>query len=559
MTYYNFEAESETFPKYIVYDDFLSSEEFGKMMESINLSSDVEKLWEPSEIFSSQLGSNMKNPEIRKSQKIALHKLGNSLQLFNLLNTTLIKKINENQKDDTEFKLVFDEIDLIKYIQGDYFKRHHDFVHINSNQIKCYALILCLKGDCEGGETSLFLNDEETVICSSTKIPNGVLIMRNEISHQANEVLQGEKIVLKLNLIAIKKTTNTLVTISFKDDSRLYYLTTEMINVWPNSYLASALHFQNTMNIVIEKFTYDEFSIIHSILIGHRPKLEIINNNKTILDYFGYNMNFETTIYNHFKLIFKQSLAKMDKFLNKQDTKNCILYSSSSSEHQTFKTYFASNSKILPIEWIYTDTEINFIRIEPYFVYVNCENRDLSISEITASSIEESNLQMLEYLFIVYCKRRNYKDCKQCQNIQNKIKMNAHQIGDNEEKHNKSCTYDVMNIKDTISGLLTYSNSSMFCKYLMTSLLQFTEIEYAEEWYSQPFIKNTVIDPTLKSAIKLDEIQSIVLQVKKDLLQQTLIKSESERVIGAYECNSVEYYEKVINLGLGFINLEKYL
>ena len=139
--------------------------------------------------------------------------------------------------------------------------------------------------------------------------------------------------------------------------------------------------------------------------------------------------------------------------------------------------------------------------------------------------------------------------------------MNADQIKDDDEKvkHNKSCTYDVMNIKDTISGLLTYSNSSMFCKYLMTSLLQFTEIEFAEEWYSQPFIKNTVIDPTLKSAIKLDEIQSIVLQVKKDLLQQTLIKSESERVIGAYECNSVDYYEKVINLGLGFINLEKYI
>jgi hypothetical protein len=111
----------------------------------------------------------------------------------------LIDMINE--KKQTLFTLIPNDIDIVKYETGDFFNRHSDFVPIKTKYLSYYTMLFCIDANCIGGETSLFLDGENRIDFSETVTPNEWLLFRNEIEHCGNQVISGHKIILKANIV----------------------------------------------------------------------------------------------------------------------------------------------------------------------------------------------------------------------------------------------------------------------------------------------------------------------------------------------------------------------
>jgi hypothetical protein len=85
---------------------------------------------------------------------------------------------------------------VIKYSEGDYFKKHQDYVNFSSNEFQNYTFLVCLKACIEGGETVLYLDNENrdkgTTIDTSKK-EGSILLFQKELLHEGKEVLKGIK------------------------------------------------------------------------------------------------------------------------------------------------------------------------------------------------------------------------------------------------------------------------------------------------------------------------------------------------------------------------------
>lgn len=644
--YYDFGSETESFPSYLTFSNILGEEEVN---EIFNWTNDNE--WQQSEVYNVGRKSNELNLNTRKSFKTKI----TSAERLKYLDQTLIAKIN-SLAQNVSLRLVYDDIELIKYVQGGYFKEHQDFVHYISNQIKCYTLIYCVKGACEGGETMLYLSDTEEIKCPETKTSNDVLIMRNEVLHAGSEVVEGEKIVLKLNLLALK-TDEQVIRILFKNDERMYYVDRVLIDKWPDSYLAGALRFDNKQDIMIEACTYEEFSVIYQLLIRQQPMLKIVNAHQHLFDYFGYNFEMERTLYDHCQQQFEASVERIDNFLSNRNHKDCFFVASSTNEYHQFKSYFAANPNILSVQWVYDEKGIILICIAGtlvYFKYPNtnvlANNRKEGKKEFEESICQYekvAQVKMLKRLLRSYeieLSKGKYRLCKKCiakqegKSIEEIVELyknyeerNGYIANEQDEQpeqnenHRQKCLYS--EIKYFIAKLLYFTGDELsFCKYLMQGLLEFTAI-YHEEDYYEPFqniILNTKILDRLNSLqicplslistpnanpqrvvqqickkcgarsyssdsltsglcnkcirlelrdvvnikaagkavenkLNIKQIQTIFPQIQDYITKVVLIKSKKERVIGVYECNEASYYEQTSNLGLGFINLEKYV
>ena len=576
MAYYDFTSETEKFPQYLTFNNFLNQTELKELTEKIE---PWTSNWEQSKIYKVPDKANEIDLNTRKSLKSKV----NDRTLFQFCNETFISKLNQHQTDGTTFKLVQDELELIKYTPGGYFKKHQDFVHFHSNQIKCYTLIFCLEGNCEGGETSIFLSDTEEIKCEQTKRPNGLLVMRNELWHAGNEVIEGEKIILKLNLLATK--TDRVITIGFENEERTYMVDRTMIDKWSNSYLAGYLRFKNDVNkIKIEKFTFEEFSVVYRLLTYQQLPLEEIKANERTLDYFGYNFEVEAKVYNHYRHQFEVAIEKMTQFLDRQRYQDCLLVSASTDEYKQFKGYFETNRNIASVQWAYDeDYNIDFICVGGTLVYMAGKNYSKSIIDLKENrSVNEKMIKsLISGCILDYLENRD-QTCRKCKNyLTEQIEQTGSSESEtddeddadddenddddedegNEKKHAKSCRYS--EAREYMKRLIKFTGNELpFCKYLMHGILHFIELEYDE--YGNLNTMDYIIDkkavPTNTSnSFDLQKIQSIYPQIEKHLKAVTLIKSESERVVGAYECNEANYYEHTINLGLGFINLEKYM
>ena len=580
--------EKDAFPTHLVFDDVL--ENFDTVLKCLP----TDDLWLTSKVYKVDTQLNELNLDLRKSQKLNI----TNRDLFDFLDTDLLPKINTGP---VQFKLVRDELELIRYETGGYFKPHQDFVHFISNQIKTYAGILCLQGNCQGGETVLHLPDPVPI--RQTKTPNGLLIVRNEVLHEGAEVLEGQKIILKFNLLATLADVK-IIRVTFKDDPRCLYLDETTINRYPNSYLASALRFKPTASTIeIIDFSYDDFEVVHRFLLGDRLPLPDIRDHSSILDYFGYNFELEKTVYKHYRSIFKQSIQRMDRFLDR-DHEDTLLVSASTEEYVQFKAYFATNPNLLTVQWAYNETGVLFMGIEGVLVEVRAPTvkkwrgdevlgQHRSILDVETDSDVDLVTDLLERLLQNYAGEINEFQGQQCRMctpsppfraprepvpafLPGATQLNLallHRVlfqrpptppaptdDTPATEHHPECHYD--QVQPLIDKILPFIGDDLaFSKYLMEGILYFTRLKHEEELYDK-IGDHIPASGTPKPRIRpvdLHKIRAGYHKIREPALNTKLIKSEAERAVGAYTCNEAEYYEETINLGLGFLNLQKYL
>ena len=100
------------------------------------INSDGEKTFETSRLYSTAEETLLVDHDIRSSQ----YKTFSDKKLFDLADSLIIEL---NKRDlNNDYLLVKNNITLIKYEKGDFFKSHEDFLSIQSNSIEEYTLLM---------------------------------------------------------------------------------------------------------------------------------------------------------------------------------------------------------------------------------------------------------------------------------------------------------------------------------------------------------------------------------------------------------------------------------
>lgn len=151
-----------------------------------------------SDVYHKELKTNVKDESVRSSRT---HKI------YYKTNPGIFKSVDKlinfiNDKQGTLFSLVPDDIDIIKYGPNDFFHRHSDFVPVVNKYISYHTLLYCIDADAVGGETCVYINDQETKF-KETITPTKWLLLKNEIDHASATIKSGYKIILKANVIHV--------------------------------------------------------------------------------------------------------------------------------------------------------------------------------------------------------------------------------------------------------------------------------------------------------------------------------------------------------------------
>ena len=375
MQFYDFQAEKEEFPKYLTFQ--LLQEELVKLqkhfLHNYSFSENITNTYEPdnSHIFNNKTKINEYNPDIRKSKVIKTNKeidfkiLQNVVDLMNV----------ELNKYDTHGKLIWNEIDIIKYEQGGYFNKHRDFVNFISDQMKTYALLICLEGTEEGGETIIHLDQQNYITINESKNAGGCLLFRNELVHEGNIVKQGNKIIIKLDIHCFKnyKLVNNYddtLLVKFNFDHRYYVLYDFMYKQYQTSIFLLSQKFKQDGYIVLANFTFEEFKPVYEFLKGNNNNIKEIRKE---LDYLGIvNPTIQFIDKYEQNVIVKQNnkIDKLFEFINGSSGDNKLLLVKSFQEYSEYKHILKMDQDIIPIQFMLTfDEKYTNVNIKQLCIY----------------------------------------------------------------------------------------------------------------------------------------------------------------------------------------------
>ena len=364
MQYHNFSAEEEQFPLYLNFK--LQSINYEKLKAHFNSSSSQ---FINSMIFNTSTKSNEHNKDIRVSKKLSVK----NKESFDIVNETVIPELNKLfKKHRVTMQLVEDELELVKYEKGGYFKKHRDFVNYISDQMKCYALLICLQAPEDGGETKLYFTEQDTKLINETKTEGGCLVFRNELVHEGCQIVSGTKIILKANIWCFKSydipaNLDTLLLIRFENDKRCYILHHDMYKQYEQSLFVLHQQFEKSNEITLNDVTYEQFTPVYNLLKGDKNinYLEC----KDLLEYLGItntNIKVLETMSSQLLQKYEQKMKELHEFI--EGTKRMFLIKSF-DDYLVYKKLFESEDHIVPIQFMLTFNDKDAASIQHISIY----------------------------------------------------------------------------------------------------------------------------------------------------------------------------------------------
>ena len=130
------------FPGYIYSQDFLSKDELNDLLAILDIDNQNDK---ESHVYNRIQKVNIINKHLRSSRKIEYR----DPLLFNWVEEHIIKPLNEQSSN--KFMLVQNDLEVVKYSKGCYFKRHTDYINFDSNSFRNYTFLICLYACKDGG------------------------------------------------------------------------------------------------------------------------------------------------------------------------------------------------------------------------------------------------------------------------------------------------------------------------------------------------------------------------------------------------------------------------
>ena len=243
--------------------------------------------FEPSDVYLAAENEKIIRPDLRVSEKRQYY--DESLftiakQILNEINKKIVGK---------KFVIFKNDVTHIKYNEGGFFKSHEDYLSINSNLIEEYSMILCIKGDCEGGQTILKLNDFFSQRCEKTKTPGGCLLFRKDIPHEGALVEKDTKEILTFNVWCINNQDSQIIVINFIQDDRKYYLSRNSIINYPSDNIFKRFLLDVPCDDIILytcTHTYEEFQIVMKIYQGSVISNEEYDKYVDIIKYYNFDI-----------------------------------------------------------------------------------------------------------------------------------------------------------------------------------------------------------------------------------------------------------------------------
>jgi hypothetical protein len=203
---------------YHVMPEILSKEELKVFLSNFPINDTTGLIGDnPSELLDTEKEQKIYDVNVRDSSRI---KFENCPQLFDLLQKSIIDKI-QSQLPNYEVILRHDDLELVQYLPGQFFKAHTDYQNLTGNFFKSYTLLLSCHSCNLGGETIIYLNNSHTKkplntltlntdyiqIKETGHCPGSVLIFDKDLYHEGLPILEGRKIILVANLILIPNST----------------------------------------------------------------------------------------------------------------------------------------------------------------------------------------------------------------------------------------------------------------------------------------------------------------------------------------------------------------
>src|SRR3989304_7203968 len=95
----------------------------------------------------------------------------------------IVTQLNENERD-YQFTLIRNELKVIKYGLGDYFKKHQYMLNVDSDEFKNYTFELGLKCCDMGCSTIFYINDNSETSDILIKSPGNMIIYKKDIIYE---------------------------------------------------------------------------------------------------------------------------------------------------------------------------------------------------------------------------------------------------------------------------------------------------------------------------------------------------------------------------------------
>lgn len=249
----------------------------------------------PSHVFNRVTRTNVVNKHLRSSSKIEYR----DEKLFDWLETHVVKTLN-TKINSFYFNLVRNDVEVVKYNEGDFFRKHQDYINFDSNEFRNYTFLMCLRACEQGGETILHENPTAS-------------------GEEQQQVLSGQKILLKGNLLCFRDTTpkDYIIIELAKANDEPWVISVELLQCAAPTYSYMAFyHFEKQRKPENHTFLYREseltafqFSLFYQRVMACTTQLKQVIQS---LDYLGLTRN-------------RKVVRKFLKWLNNTDGEDSLI------------------------------------------------------------------------------------------------------------------------------------------------------------------------------------------------------------------------------------------
>ena len=192
---------------------FVRSVKLGDISGILKFLSKCKQPFEASQLYNSGEKRKFEDPSLRRSEFRAIV----DPDLFDLADHVV-----QSLSDDViSFSLVRNDCTHIRYREGGFFKRHQDFLSLNSNCIEEYTLILCVTPNdvaelSEGGKTVIHHGPGKLRIAyDATTMPGYALLFRKDLEHEGQMLTKGEKHILNCNVWGSRMYSGQVLNVRF--------------------------------------------------------------------------------------------------------------------------------------------------------------------------------------------------------------------------------------------------------------------------------------------------------------------------------------------------------
>jgi hypothetical protein len=280
-----------SFDTFFEIKNIINKTKVSELKDLLNLD-DNEEIYKASHIYNRIDKTNYVDKHMRSSRKIEYR----DHKIFDWIEKNIVEKINENESIEERHKyILIRNVEVVKYESGDFFKKHQDYINFDSNQFKNYTFLLCINACQKGGETVLHIDGKEHVFDSTCKSPGSILALKKDTIHEGREILEGNKVILKGNLICFEKniTKEELIIVNIVQSNGHYYiLPVDMLQKYDNNPYLLAYNFNKKINPKDNVYYYEEKELTDSDFRYFYDKVvfDIRNyaNLSKKLEYIGY-------------------------------------------------------------------------------------------------------------------------------------------------------------------------------------------------------------------------------------------------------------------------------